>query len=532
MEQPIFWSDQIAFGVSKKFEERETHTCAAGVSPSGLVHGGHLREVLTVDFVVKSLESRGEDSRFIYSWDDYDRFRKVPDNVPDEFEEYIGLPLSKVPDPWECHDSYAEHFEKKFEESVEDLHLDIEFIRQSEMFENSEYADLIKKAMNNREEIKEILDRYREEPLEENWMPLRVYCRECEKDFTEILDYNGQYGVKYRCNNCGNEEKINFKKNDSVKPPWRVDWPMRWFYEQVSFEPGGKEHSVEGGSRTTGKEIVKEIYGEEPPVYQMYDFVTTSSGKKISSSSGENIFTVDDLKEIYTPEMIRFLFTETKPNKEFVIPFKENVIQRYSKFDRIEDVYFNPEKEEDEKNREHLKRVYELAMVDIPDEQPERPPFDHLSLLTQTRSRDEWDESCIESLKKTGHISENLSEEQKDLILERMEKAFKWARKYAPEKYVYELHDEIPEEVKNSISEEERDAMLKIAEILREKEFEDSSELDTELFDVKDESEVSTGEFFTAAYRCLLDREKGPRLSNFIMGVGEDRVASILESLE
>ena len=90
MEQPIFWSDQLAFGVTRKFDERDVYTCAAGVSPSGLIHGGHLREVLTVDFVVKSLDFMGNDTRFIYSWDDYDRFRKVPANVPDEWEKYIG----------------------------------------------------------------------------------------------------------------------------------------------------------------------------------------------------------------------------------------------------------------------------------------------------------------------------------------------------------------------------------------------------------------------------------------------------------
>ena len=531
MEQPIFWSDQLAFGITHKFSERDKHTCAAGVSPSGLVHGGHLREVLTVDFVVKSLKKMGEDVRFIYSWDDYDRFRKVPANVPDEWEQYIGLPLTKVPDPWGCHDSYAHHFEKKFEESVEDMHLDIEFISQTEMFEKSEYADLIKKALENKDKIIEILNKYRKEPLDEGWLPIRVYCRDCGMDETVVEEYTGGYNIVYSCENCGNHEEIDFKENDSVKPPWRVDWPMRWFYEQVSFEPGGKEHSVHGGSRTTGEEIVKQVYGEDAPVYQMYDFVTTASGQKISSSSAENIFTVDDLKEIYSPEMIRFQFTETKPNKEFVIPFDENVVQRYSKFDRVEDVYFNPEKESNEKKRKHLKRVYELAVVDIPEEQPERPPFDHLSLLAQTRSRDEWDTGVIESLRKTGHVSDNLSEEQVDLILERLEKAFNWARKYAPEKYVYKISEEVPEEVKEQLTEEQSKAMRKIAEALRNEDFESSSDLDDRLFGLKDEIGLGTKEFFQAAYRCLLNRERGPRLSNFILGVGEERIAEVLETV-
>ncbi|MFB6208029.1 MAG: lysine--tRNA ligase, partial [Candidatus Nanohaloarchaea archaeon] len=240
MEQPLFWSDQLAFGVTRKFPEEDEYVCASGISPSGIVHAGNFREIITTDFVVKSLKHRGENAKFIYSWDDYDRFRKVPANVPDEWEQYIGLPLSKVPDPEGCHDSYAEHFESKLEEELEDLHMDIEFIRQTEMFERSEYADLIKKAMNNREKVKEILDKYRKEPLEEPYYPLRVYCKECGKDFTEVRDYDGEYTVEYHCEECGDDYEVNFRKEDTVKPPWRVDWPMRWEYEGVDFEPAGK----------------------------------------------------------------------------------------------------------------------------------------------------------------------------------------------------------------------------------------------------------------------------------------------------
>ncbi|MFB6217163.1 MAG: lysine--tRNA ligase, partial [Candidatus Aenigmatarchaeota archaeon] len=270
------------------------------------MHAGNFREIITTDFVVKSLQHYGEDVRFIYSWDDYDRFRKVPANVPDEWEQYIGLPLSKVPDPEGCHDSYADHFESRLEEELEDMHMDVEFIRQTEMFENCEYADLIKKAMNNREKIRDILNQHRTEPLAENWWPLRVYCTECGKDFTHVEDYDGDYRVEYYCEECDEDHSINFREHDSVKPPWRVDWPMRWHYEKVAFEPGGKDHSAAGSSRDTGAEIIEEVYDDEPPVYQMYDFITPKGGdQKISSSAGENTLTLTDLKQVYSPAIVR-----------------------------------------------------------------------------------------------------------------------------------------------------------------------------------------------------------------------------------
>jgi lysyl-tRNA synthetase class 1 len=532
MDRPLFWSDQIAFGVTRKFEDQDVYVCASGISPSGIVHAGNFREIITTDFVVKSLQNMDEDVRFIYSWDDYDRFRKVPENVPDEFEKYIGLPLSEVPDPEGCHDSYAEHFESRLEEEIEDFHMDIEFIRQSEMFQNCEYAELIRQAMNNREKIREILNDYRTESLEDDWWPLRVYCKECGKDFTTVVDYDGDYKVRYHCEECEDDFKLDFSEEGNVKPPWRVDWPMRWKYEGVDFEPGGKDHSAAGSSRDTGVDIVKQVYEADPPVYQMYDFITPKGGdKKISSSAGENTLTLSDLREIYSPEIIRFLFSETKPNKEFAIPFDEDVIQRHEKFDRIEKTYFNPDRIDNDRKRKHWKRVYELAMVEIPDEEPVRVPFQHAAFVAQTVPEDEWRGKGIESLKRTGHVPEEISEENEDQIIKRLERARNWARKYAPEEYRYSINFEVPGEVVEELSDDQLEAVELLEEKLKSEEFEDQDELDGELYNVRDDSALDTGEFFETFYRVLLSREQGPRLSRLIMSIGVDETAEILEEV-
>ncbi|AOV94943.1 hypothetical protein AQV86_03390 [Nanohaloarchaea archaeon SG9] len=531
-EQPLFWSDQLAFGVKRKFDDRDTYVCASGISPSGFVHIGNFREIITTDFVVKSLKHYDEDTRFIYSWDDYDRFRKVPENVPEEFEKYIGLPLSEVPDPEGCHGSYAEHFEKKLEDELDDMHMDIEFIRQSEMFQDGEYADLIKKAMNSRDTIRRILNQYRQEPRPEGWYPLQIYCVECGKDFTEIKAYDGEYTVEYYCEECGKEFEINFKENDSVKPPWRVDWPMRWFYENVSFEPGGKDHSAAGSSRDTGKEIVEEVYGAEAPVYQMYDFVRPKgSDKKISSSSGENTLRLKDMKEVYSPEMIRFLFSQTKPKTVFNLAFDEEIIQIYDRFDRIEQNYYG-EGLDNEKKQRHQERVYELAMVKVPQEKPLRVPFKHASLIAQTVPEDEWSEKGLQVLQKTGHLPEEISEDGKQQVLDRMRRAKNWAREYAPEDYRFEINYELPQEIVENFSDNQVKALQLLKELLEEEEFNGSEELDGEIFAVKDDSELGTVKFFDTAYQVLLSREQGPRLSTLILSIGQSETVKILEQVK
>lgn len=531
-DQPLFWSDQLAFAVTQKFEDKDAYVCASGISPSGIVHIGNFREIITTDFVVKSLEDMDEDAKFIYSWDDYDRFRKVPENVPDEWEQYIGLPLSEVPDPTGEHDSYADYFISKLEDQIEGMKLDVEFIRQSEMFEKSEYADLIKQAMNNREKIREILNKYREEPLSEDYYPLRAYCLSCGKDFTEIEDYDGEYTITYHCKECDDEFEHNFKEEGKVKPPWRVDWPMRWYYEGVDFEPGGKDHSAAGSSRDTGKEIVEQVYNGEAPIYQMYDFVKAKgSDKKISSSSGEDALTVNDLKDVYTSGMIRFLFSERKPKRELVISFDEDIIPRYNKFDKIENVYYNPEELDNDRKRKHWKRVYEQAMVETPEEQPVRIPFKHASFVAQVIPEQKWETKAIQSLKDTGHIEEDIDEKGTEQVLERLQKAKNWARDYAPEEYKYKINYEVSSEVLDSLSEDQKEAVRILSDMIEEENFDNSDDLDNIIFDAKDSSALDTGEFFNTAYQVMLSREQGPRLSTLILAIGVEDSLEILNQV-
>ena len=121
VEESYHWADEAADRVIQEKGDKERYVCASGITPSGTVHIGNFREIITTDFIVKALERKGKKVRFIYSWDDFDRFRKVPENVPKTFEKYIGMALCDVPDPFNCHKNYALHFEDELEKSIKDL---------------------------------------------------------------------------------------------------------------------------------------------------------------------------------------------------------------------------------------------------------------------------------------------------------------------------------------------------------------------------------------------------------------------------
>ena len=89
----MHWSDTIADKLIKKNPDKEEFVCAAGISPSGSIHIGNFRDIATSLFVVRALERKGKKARLLFSWDEYDRLRKVPVNVEkatDGFEKYIG----------------------------------------------------------------------------------------------------------------------------------------------------------------------------------------------------------------------------------------------------------------------------------------------------------------------------------------------------------------------------------------------------------------------------------------------------------
>ena len=99
----MHWSEQIADQIISRNPDKEEYTCAAGISPSGSIHIGNFRDIATSYFVVKALRKKGKKAKLLFSWDEFDRLRKVPVNVArvtEDFEKYIGYPYVDVPDPF------------------------------------------------------------------------------------------------------------------------------------------------------------------------------------------------------------------------------------------------------------------------------------------------------------------------------------------------------------------------------------------------------------------------------------------------
>jgi lysyl-tRNA synthetase class 1 len=355
------WVARTAAQVRAEGERRhpgEVPTCASGISPSGPVHLGNLRELMTPHLVADEVRRNGTPCRHILSWDDYDRLRRVPAGLPDSFAEYVGRPLTAVPDPCGQHENYAEHFKAPLRDSLDRLGVQVTEISQTEMYTSGAYTTQIVLAMRRRADIGAVLARYRtrrlaaENPAADNtaadntaaddddelrageYYPFRPYCAVCGRDDTTVTAFDDETTeITYACA-CGAVVGPIPIADVAGKLAWKVDWPMRWAYEHVTFEPAGVDHSSPGSSFTVGGELVTDIFGGEMPLHFGYSFVGAPGAAKMSGSRG-GAPTPADALEIFEAPLLRWLYARRRPEQSITLAFNTEVGRTYDEWDAL-----------------------------------------------------------------------------------------------------------------------------------------------------------------------------------------------------
>lgn len=522
----IHWADMTADRICRQLGDKDTYTVASGITPSGTVHFGNFREVITVDFVARALRARGKKVRFIFSWDDYDTFRKIPKNMPkqDELEKYMFQPIVDTPDPFEQTESYASHQEQKFESQLSKVGIELEPLYQAKKYRAGDYKESIKLALDKRDEVAAILNQYRKEPLDKSWLPVSVYCAECNTD-NKITDkkWDGTH-LSYHCDHCGHDGSEELATTTRLKLPWRVDWPMRWAFEKVDFEPGGKDHSSQGGSFTTAKDIVK-LFDWQAPIYLQYDFVSIKGrGGKMSSSSGD-VVTVNDVLKVYEPEMVRWIFASYKSNVDFAVSFDLDAIKTYEDFDRQERLAYGVE-QGNEKKVNMAKRVYELSQIkdgQTPSTMPFQPSFRHLTNVLQINDGD---------LKATRNYYEAEIKNERDerRFEQRAQCALNWLKLYAPEEFKFAINKVAPNIEVNEVQKAFITDMVTLLEREGEHQNEDKA-LHEALYEIMHAKELKPMDIFPLCYQVLITKEKGPKLAGFMRTIGTKKVAQLFKAL-
>ena len=524
----MHWSEEIAKKIIERNSNKEEYVCAAGISPSGSIHIGNFRDIATSYFVVKALRKMGRRAKLLFSWDEFDRLRKVPVNVAEvdsDMEKYIGMPYVDVKDAFGCCESYAKHFQNEFEASIKRFGIDMDYRYQSKMYRSGKYAKYVIHALKNRGRIFDILDSFRTQDAAEGereaYYPVGIYCPCCGKDTTKILSLNDECTVaQFECA-CGHRGSFDFTTNFNCKLAWKIDWPMRWMFEGVDFEPGGKDHASPTGSYQTSRIIAKEIFGYEAPLFQGYEFIgIKGTTGKMSGSSGLNL-TPETLLKLYQPEVILWLYSKTEPTKAFNFCFDDEILRQYFEFDKMYTDYKSGNASE------YINGIMYNAVID--GREVQTVP---MQLLVSLGSIVDFNVPMLETVFAkigTPYKYENFAE--------RLERARFFLEQCSPES-VNKLRATRNHEYYNTLDEKEKLEISKLHEYLAGRNY-TLDELNTGLYaipkevysDVTDEKQLKAyqGAFFKNVYKLLINKEKGPRLYLFLYAVDVDRYLNLLD---
>ncbi|MEM3676324.1 MAG: lysine--tRNA ligase, partial [Thermoplasmataceae archaeon] len=348
---------------------------STGISPSGPIHVGNMREILTGDMIFKAARSRGLDARFIYLCDDMDPLRKVYPFLTQEYANYVGKPLFKIPAP-SGSGSYSEYFLAPLLDVFGKIDVQIEVIRTSRLYEEGTFARAVDLVFKNAERIRNILEEVSGREIKGDWAPYNPICSTCGRiNSTKVISYSYPY-VEYTCS-FGHSGRADIRKAEG-KLPWRIEWPAKWYSLGVTVEPFGKDHGAAGGSYDTGKRIAEEVFGIRAPSYLIYERIFLKGKGAMHSSTGL-VIAASEMMEFSPPEILRFIIARVNPSKHIDFDPSMGLLNMIDEYEKYRQAYYGFENLPDQ---EDARRIYELSRV-RQNEGPVKVSYRHLITLVQ-----------------------------------------------------------------------------------------------------------------------------------------------------
>lgn len=504
------WSEVIAQEIIEKKEE--PFVIASGITTSGPTHMGTACEFLYPSALVRYLEDERHKTEFIFIGDLMDAFDSIPESLQKItfLKEHLGKPLFKVPDPYGCCKSYGDHYLNEAKSLMEKLEVYPKILKTNELYATGRYDPYARLFHEKNRLVKKIAKRVAKisgTPGLPNWVDVVMpICESCGKIATTVVEYFDGDTIRYSCSRdveytkgCGYEGEMKISDH-RYKLFWRLDWPSRQDFLNVSTELAGVDHHTRGGSWETAVAIHREAFDKEPPIGHKYGFVLLH-GKKYSKSKGMGL-SVQEILELVPPMLIKYaLFkTDIEENKEFD-PSGHKLIRLYDEYLRAADLH---------ESGGRLRRAEEkMALAYRLSTNRRRWKADFTETLTYYQIYRDWnkvaekvrDKEGVEYLKK--YVESWISQE------------------YLPEEFVFTFK---PKKIRAHNSE-----LAAFASSLDESM--SAEDVHNLVYTIAKRREIGTSSLFKAIYLTLITKDHGPRLGRLIAAIGTDKVKKILTKM-
>ncbi len=495
------WAFRLAHEVLKR---KEPYVITAGATLSGPLHIGTVCEFLFPWAIKKALAMMGKEAEFYFVADSRDAFDSIPRALEGEREKlspHLGKPLSAVPDPFGCHESYSEHFLADVVDVMKAMGVEASIVRADEFYEgpSAPFHPYTLLYLKNEDRVKEIIEKTSGRQLPKDYSIIMPICEACGRIATtrvEKVELEGDDAVySYTCDKdvgyaegCGHRGQGRIREG-RYKLQWRVHWPTWQAYFGTTIEGGGVDHFTKGGSWDTAKAIHREILGREPPIGYKYGFIL-QRGKKYSKSKDSGM-SVKEMLRLIPPKVVAYhlLKYDLTENIDFV-PTKENVLAMITDYENA--AQLREKAEGGELSRAERKRWFSYLLAG---EKEWDVPFRDVLLLYQIYR--DW-EKVEKALPGNYDYVKPFVEE--------------WIRRgFVPDDYDFSYR---PRRAEGAV----REFLASLSPSM------DAKEIHNAVYEFARSRGMEPKELFRQLYQTLIGKDRGPRLGRFIALLGVEKV--------
>ncbi|GHT90706.1 lysine--tRNA ligase [Alphaproteobacteria bacterium] len=478
-----------------------------GYGPSGLPHIGTFGEVARTSYVKHVFECISGMKAKIYAFsDDRDGLRKVPDNIPnkDMVAEYLGYPLTCVPDPFGCHQSFGHHNNNKLIEFLDSFGFEYEFQSSTDWYNGGKFNEVLLKVLKHHEEILDVMLASLREERAATYSPFLPISPTTGRVLQVAIEkYNVDAGTIVFRDEDGTLTELPVT-DGHCKMQWKVDWAARWVAIGVDYEMAGKDliDSVKLSSQ------ICRILGGTPPEGFNYELFLDEEGKKISKSKGNGIGVDDWLRYAPHESLANYMFASPRSAKKLYF----DVIPR-----QVDDYISHIKNYETQENK---KQVDNPAWHIHSGNPPKSESDISFSLLLNLVSVCNTDDSNVlwGFIKK---YNNDASRKTMPFLDKLVTYAINYYQDFVKNKKVYSS----PNDVERAALED------LLAELNKLKGDEDATVIQGIIFEVGKRhgfSELRT--WFMVLYRYLFAQEEGPRMGTFVALYGIDNTKKLIEA--
>ena len=512
------WIDKLAWELLKREKKLGRNLdlikVESGLGASGVPHIGSLGDAARAYGVKLALENFGYKSELVAYSDDLDGLRKIPDGFPDSLKEHIAKPVSLIPDPFGCHDSYGMHMSSLLLEGLDSLEIKFNFKRAKETYQKGLLVKQIHTILSNGEKIgRQIADMVGQDKFQK-YLPYFPVCAQCDKLYTaEASEYLTQEKkVRYKCHDveiggkivagCGHQGEADIEK-DLGKLAWKVEFAARWQAFDIRFEAYGKDIM---DSVKINDWVADKILKYPHPHHVKYEMFLDKGGKKISKSSG-NVVTSQKWLRYGTPKSILLLlYKRITGARELGF---EDIPALMDEYNELQNVYFGKIKMDNEARLTKSKGLFEYVNLLNPPEKLE--PHVNYRLLWELAKifKEDRIKRVMKKLIDYGVVK---NPEKK------IEKLIELAGNYADD------FDET-EKIKIEIDEQTKKALKELSDLLITNKEED---IQNAIYQIAKSHDIQPRDFFQILYKIILNTTRGPKIGSFIADIGAKKVGEMI----